>query len=291
MKELKKFRKKNKKIVKEKVKPASKLINVIVILVAIIFLSPIVICFLMAFKTPMETAENLFALPESLNFENFSKAIEVTNFFVSLKNSIIVTVGSVILIVFCSALSGYIITRNRHKIFYRLVELTMLAGMMIPFQIVLIPIYRIMHNLGLLNTRIGAIILICGCAVPYATFLYSGFVRTIPSELEEAAIIDGCNMYQMYWRIIFPLLKPITATVAALEMLWTWNEFNVSLIVLQSKEVRTIPMQQFYFFGQHVSNMNAAFAAATLSLIPVVVFFLMMQKYIAGGLTDGAVKG
>lgn len=268
------------------------LVSLLTICVALLFLSPLYICFTQAFKTKMETAENILSLPRHLQFDNFANAIETTNFFVSFKNSIIVTVVSVLFIVICSSLAGFVIARhNTRQKFYRGVELLLLAGLTIPFQIVLIPIYKTMRNLNLLNTYMGAIILIVGNAVPYATFLYVGFIRTVPRELDEAASIDGCNMYVMFRKIIFPILKPITATVASLEMLWIWNEFNVSLIVLQEKALRTIPMQQFYFFGQHVSNMNAAFAAATLSMIPVFLFFLVSQKYMVSGMTAGAVKG
>lgn len=267
-------------------------VSLLTILAALVFLSPLYICVVQGFKTPLETAESILSLPSRINLENFSDAIKTTNFFVSLRNSIIVTVISVLIIIFCSSLAGFVIARNntRQK-FYRGIELLLLAGLTIPFQIVLIPVYKTMMSLSLLNTFAGAIMLIVGNSVPYATFLYVGFVKTIPRELDEAATIDGCNMFTMFRKVIFPVLKPITATVASLEMLWTWNEFNVSLIVLQKKSLRTIPMQQFYFFGQHVSNMNGAFAAATLSMIPVFLFFLVTQKYIAGGITEGAVKG
>lgn len=267
-------------------------LSLITILTALLFLSPLYICITQAFKTPLETAESILDLPSSFYLENFLGAIRKTNFFVSLKNSVIVTVSSVVIIVICASMAGFVIARNsRRQKRYRMLELLLLAGMTIPFQIVLIPVYKMMLSLSLLNTYTGAVILIVGNSVPYATFLYVGFVKTIPREMDEASIIDGCNMFQMFGKVIFPVLKPITATVASLEMLWVWNEFNVSLIVLQKKDLRTIPMQQFYFFGQHVSDMNGAFAAAVLSLIPVLLFFIVAQKYIAEGMTSGAVKG
>lgn len=170
-------------------------------------------------------------------------------------------------------------------------DILLMSGMMVSFQFIMIPAYRMLKNLGFLNTYAGAVIFMVGTSVSYATFLYAGFVKTLPITLEEAAMIDGCGPFKTFWVIVFPLMKPITATVTALEMLWMWNEFNIALIVLQKKEMRTIPMQQFYFFGQHISNMNQAFAAATISLIPVVVFFFLTQKSIAGGITAGSVKG
>ena len=188
-------------------------------------------------------------------------------------------------------MGGYIICRRSRNRFYKLMDTVLMSGMMISFQMIMIPVYKMMKDLQLMNTYAGGVILMVGVSVSYATFLYVGFTKTIPVELEEAAMLDGCGRYRAFWSVVFPLMKPITSTVAALHMLWMWNEFNVGLIVFQKKEMRTIPMQQFYFFGQHVSNMNAAFAAACLSLIPVVIFFFITQNSIAGGMTAGSVKG
>lgn len=267
------------------------LISLVTIALAAAFLSPLYVVVVNAFKTPMETAESVLGLPKALHWENFAKAIEVTNFWVSLKNSVIVTVSSVVLIILCASMAGYVICRNSKKRVYRALDILLMSGMMISFQFIMIPAYRMLKNMGLLNTYAGAVIFMVGTSVSYATFLYAGFVKTLPIALEEAAMIDGCGPFKTFWLIVFPLMKPITSTVAALEMLWMWNEFNIALIVLQKKEMRTIPMQQFYFFGQHVSNMNQAFAAATVSLIPVIVFFFLTQKNIAGGITAGSVKG
>lgn len=275
----------------KKGKIVSEIISLITILAALLFLAPLYIVVVNAFKSPLETAKSILALPTSLHFENFTKAIEVTNFWVTLRNSTIVTISSVLLIVLCSAMGGYIICRKNRSRFYKFMDKALMSGMMISFQMIMIPVYKMMKELNLMNTYTGGVILMVGISVSYATFLYVGFTKTIPVELEEAAMLDGCGRYGAFWKIVFPLMKPITSTVAALHMLWMWNEFNVGLIIFQKKEMRTIPMQQFYFFGQHVSNMNAAFAAACLSLVPVVIFFFITQKSIAGGMTAGSVKG
>lgn len=267
------------------------LVSLITILLALLFLAPLYIVIVNAFKTQVETARSILALPASLNWSNFAMAVEKTNFFVTLRNSTIITVISVALITLTSAMGGYVICRNYRKRFYRFLDKFLMAGMMISFQMIMIPVYKMLKGWSLMNSFPGAILIMVGISVSYATFLNVGFVKTIPKELEEAALIDGCSKWTTFWKIVFPLMKPITATVAALHMLWMWNEFSVSLIVLQKKEVRTIAMQQYYFFGQHISNYNAAFAAACLSLIPVIVFFFLAQKNLAGGMTDGAVKG
>lgn len=267
------------------------LISVITILAALLFLAPLYIVVVNAFKTQVETARSILALPAALNWSNFSTAVEKTNFFVTLRNSTIITLISVVLITLTSAMGGYVICRNYQRRFYHFLDKFLMAGMMISFQMIMIPVYKMLKSWSLLNTFAGAILIMVGTSVSYATFLNVGFVKTIPKELEEAALIDGCSKWGTFWRIVFPLMKPITTTVAALHMLWMWNEFSVSLIVLQKKEIRTIAMQQYYFFGQHISNYNAAFAAACLSLIPVIAFFFLAQKNLAGGMTDGAVKG
>lgn len=272
-------------------KVGSVLLTVLTLIGVIIFLAPFYTCIITSVKTPLETAESVLAFPRYIQWSNFTKAAEVTNFFQSFMNSMITTPLSVFLIVVCSSMAGYIISRNIQKRIYRYSEMVFLAAMMVPFQVIMIPVYRIIKALSLINTLQGAIILMVGTSIPYSTFLYIGFIKTVPRELEEAAIIDGCGLYRTFWQIVFPLLKPITACVATLHVLWMWNEFSIALIVLQRKAVRTIPMQQFFFFGQYTANINAAFASAVLSMIPVLIFFVAAQKFIVQGLTAGAIKG
>lgn len=120
--------------------------------------------------------------------------------------------------------------------------------------------------------------------------MYVGFVKSIPRELEEAAMIDGCGAFKIFFRIVFPLLKPITVTVATLHVLWLWNDFNISMILLQKEEVRTLTVKQYYFFGEHTSNYGVAFAASILCMIPILLFFIATQKYMIEGISAGAVK-
>ena len=134
------------------------------------------------------------------------------------------------------------------------------------------------------------ILMLVGTSIAYASFLYVGFVKSIPREIEESAYIDGCSEMKSFWLITFPLLKPISATVASLHVMWLWNDFNISVILLQKEAVRTITIKQFYFFGQYTADYGMAFAAAILSMIPVVLCFVFMQKYIVNGITVGAVK-
>lgn len=260
-------------------------------IMALVYVFPFLVSILLAFKDKKETAQNVLALPQRLHWENFANAIEKANILHSMKNSVIVTAVSVILVLIVASMAGYAIGRQYHKKGYRLYEMILTAAMMIPFQTLMIPLYKMFRGMGLLNTLPGVILLIAGTNMPFAVMMFIGFVRTIPIELDEAAMLEGCGKFKTFYKIIVPILKPITVTVAVLDALWAWNEFNVSLLVLQKNEVKTIPMQQYVFFGEHSADYNMAFAAAVISMIPIVLFFIIMQKHIVEGMTAGAVKG
>jgi len=256
-----------------------------------IFLSPFFICILMAVKSKQETSKGILSLPERIHWENFTSAIEKARILLSMKNSILITVCSVIIIVLVAATAAYAIGRRYHNKFYRFYETLLVSSMMLPFQVIMVPVYRMYKELNLLNTRTGAVIMISGLAVAYSTVMMIGFVRGIPLELEEAAQIEGAGRFRIFFSIIFPLLKPILATVATLQFLGVWNEFNVSILLLQKEAIKTIPMQQYVFFGAYGADYNTAFAAAVITMIPVIVIFLILQKQVVAGMTAGAVKG
>jgi raffinose/stachyose/melibiose transport system permease protein len=256
-----------------------------------LFLFPIYIALLTSFKTPLEIAQSKLSLPRQLYVENYLSGLTETNFLNSIKNSAIITFSSVVLIVIVSSMSGYTIARNGKK--NRSIgwmEKVYLASLMIPFQILMIPVYKIFKSLGMLNSLAGVILFEVGYSTAYATFLYVGFIKAIPKELEEAALLDGCNPYQVFGKIVFPLLTPITSTVAALHMMWIWNDFNISLILLQKDAVRTLTVKQYYFFGEFSSDYGMALAASLICMVPVLLFFLFMQRYLVEGISAGAIK-
>lgn len=257
----------------------------------VIFIWPFFICLLMSVKSKQETSQGILSLPEMIHWENFSAAMEKANILVSMKNSIIITLFSVVIIVLVASTAAYAIGRQYNKRFYRFYETLLVSSMMLPFQVIMIPVYRMYKGMNLLNTRSGAIIMIAGLAIAYSTIMMIGFVRAIPLELEEAAEIEGAGRFRIFFRIIFPLLKPILATVATLQFLGVWNEFNVSILLLQDEAIKTIPMQQYVFFGAYGADYNTAFAAAVITMIPVVIIFLILQKQVVAGMTAGAVKG
>lgn len=265
--------------------------RILMSLLVLFFLFPIYMAVLTAFKTKPEIAGSVLAAPKALYLGNFAEGIKKSDFFRAICNTCIVTFPSVLLIVICSSMCGYMIARNgKRTCLIRSIDKLFLASLMIPFQIIMIPVYKIFKSLSLQNNLIGMILMLTGTSIAYSSFLYVGFVKSIPLDIEEAASIDGCNRYQTFFRITFPLLKPISATVAALHVMWLWNDFNIALILLQKDGVRTLTVKQFYFFGQYTADYGVAFAVTLLSMIPVVIFFLFMQKYIVNGIAAGAVK-
>jgi len=260
-------------------------------IVTLIFLFPFLISVLMALKSKQDTAKGILTWPSHIEWSNFTQAIEKANIFASMRNSIVVTVLAVVVTLFASSMAGYAIARNYKNKHFKFYEALMIAAQMIPFQSLMIPIYKMYKQLGWMNTIPGAALLIGAMNMPFAIMMIIGFVRSLPIELEEAAELEGCNRFQIFFKIIFPLLRPVLATVTILDALWTWNEVNISILILQKNEVKTIPLQQYVFFGEHSADYNMAFAAAIISMIPIVIFFIVAQKNIIAGMTAGAVKG
>ena len=264
---------------------------ILIFLAMAVFVLPIGLAVLTSFKSKPDLAKSVIGFPETLYLKNYSEAMIRSDFVHSLRNTALVVFPSVILIVLCASMSGYAVARYaKEKRAFRALDKLYLASLMIPFQILMIPVYKIYKTLHMLNFLPGMVLMLVGTSIAYSSFLYVGFVKSIPREIEESAYMDGCSEWKSFWLITFPLLKPISATVASLHVMWLWNDFNISVILLQKEAVRTITIKQFYFFGQYTADYGMAFAAAILSMIPVVLCFVFMQKYIVNGITIGAVK-
>ncbi len=276
---------------KNKVTISNVMLMVIKLLVVIIFIAPFYISVVYAVKSPEETARTGLSFPTNICFENFTRAIEVSNFWGAMKNSIIVTVCSVLILMVVGSMGAYAIARNIKKRRYQFLYYVFLSAIMLPFQVVMMPLYMQMKDMNLLNTRIGLILAICGFQLAYNIFIYVGFIRSIPVELEEAAYIDGAGRFTTFWKIVFPLMKPILSSTLILNALTVWNDFQTSLIIAQKDSVRTIPLTQYFFFGEYNIELNMAFAAFVLAMIPIIILYLIMQKYIISGVMAGAVKG
>ena len=259
-------------------------------LFAAICLAPFYVALCYAFKSKQEFAKTKLAFPTYLDLQNFIDAFALKNYFNSMKNSAIVAVFVVALILLVCSMSAYMITRRNDTKFYNFVFYFFQMVILVPFQSIMFPLYREISQFHLLSTNRGLILCELGVYMGYYIFLYSGFVKSVPVALEEAAAIDGANRYQVFIRIVFPLLKPINMTVVVLCFLASWNDFFLPLIMVQKDSAKTLPLMQFFFFGEYTSNINLAFAAAILSLIPTVVIYFCAQKYIVEGMIAGAVK-
>ncbi|TCN24088.1 carbohydrate ABC transporter permease [Mesobacillus foraminis] len=265
------------------------IVEIIAILIGLVFLVPFYYVISNSLKTFADILTNTSALPSVLQWQNYVQAFERLDYLRVFTNSLIITVGSnVVLIIFCS-MAAYMLVRTKKKI-SNIIFMTFVAAMVIPFQSIMIPLIKTAGNLGLLNSMWGLVIMYLGFGSGMTIFLYHGFIKGIPVELEEAAIIDGCSPFGVFWRIVFPLLKPITVTVMILNSLWIWNDYLLPSLVLQDPALRTIPLATFFFFGQYTKQWELALAGLVLSIIPLVIFFFSMQKHIIKGITSGSIK-
>ncbi|MBB6284059.1 carbohydrate ABC transporter permease [Geobacillus subterraneus] len=263
--------------------------EILAIALGILFLIPFYYVFSNSFKPFAEILTNTSALPKVWQFENYVNAFEKLNYIKAFTNSLIITVASnAVLVVFCS-MAAYMLVRTKQKI-SNVIFLTFVAAMIIPFQSIMIPLIKTAKDFGLLNSIWGLVFMYLGFGSGMTIFLYHGFIKGIPLELEEAAIIDGCSRLGVFWRIVFPLLKPITVTVIILNSLWIWNDFLLPSLVLQDPELRTIPLATFFFFGQYTKQWDLALAALVMGIVPLLIFFFAMQKHIIKGITSGSIK-
>lgn len=257
--------------------------------VCVIILIPFYYLVVNTFKEPREMSASPLALPKSITFENYIKSFDNMNFMRSFSNSLLVTVVSVALIVLLGAMAAYPIARRKHKM-YKGFLMYFLIGYMVPAQTIMIPLYLLLQKVHLMN-NIAGLILVYSSWCNFAMFLYQGFFKGLPMDIEEAAMIDGCSPWKCFWRIVFPLLKPITATIVIFEVMWVWNDFLYPYLFLSSNKSFTLVMQVYKGVGQFSNDWSMMLSTMVLVLIPVVIFYLIMQKHIVAGITSGAVKG
>ena len=269
-------------------------LTILLILGCVTILFPLYMTIIIAFKSPSEMTNDIFgalSFPKSFSFDNFAEAMRVTNFWNSLKNSIIITGITIVFSIVIHSMAGYSIGRNMsRKKGFKMVYFYIVSGMFVPFAILMMPLVKQTANLGLDNMA-GVIILYTVFYMPMNVMLYSGYMKNIPMAMEEAADIDGTSAWRTYWTIIFPMMKPMHATVAVLTALGTWNDVMTPLVIMSGAENTTLPLAQLNFQTQFGTNYNLAFASYLLALVPIVIFYIICQKQIIGGVANGAVKG
>jgi raffinose/stachyose/melibiose transport system permease protein len=256
----------------------------------LVVLVPLVVLISVAVKSAPELLANPFGWPRQFLWSNFLDAWNNAALGQALGNSILITTFSIIILILCGAPAAYPLARNTGTWSNRL-YIYFVAGLIVPLQLFMIPLYREMHDLQLINTYYGAILLYVASQLPFVIFLYTGFIKTVPRELEEAALIDGASTWRTFWTIIFPLLTPVTATVAITASLSIWNDFFVPLLFLQKDEMHTLTLAIYSFVGQYNNNWTLIFASVIVSSLPLIMLFLFLQKYFIKGITGGALKG
>lgn len=267
---------------------AKKVIFVIGLVVSISYVLPFFLVFVNSFKPKDEILANPLALPVVFTWDNFAQALEKMNFFVSLGNSLIITVFSVTALILVSSMLAFYLSRTKNK-FSKVTFLILVASMIVPFQALMIPFMAIFAPFVSLNNQVALIFFYVGFGVALSTFLYHGFISNIPLELDEAAALDGASDFTIFWKIIFPMLKPVTATVAIINSLWIWNDFLLPRLVLTT-ETQTLPLSTYLFYGQYATEYGQAMAGLLLAVIPIIAFYLLLQKQFISGISAGAVK-
>ena len=254
---------------------------------------PLYLTIVIAFKQPSEMTNSIsgiLSLPSSWSLSNFREAMEVTDFWRSLSNSLLITLAAVCLSIVVQSLMGYALGRNKAKSkFYSFVYLFIVSGMFVPFAILMMPLAKQTAEMGLANW-FGVILLYVVFYMPMNVLLYSGYLVNIPMALEEAAKVDGASTWRTYWKIIFPIMRPMHATVAVLTALSVWNDVMTPLVIMAGSGQNTLPLAQLNFQSQFGTNYNLAFASYLLALIPILIFYIICQKQILNGVVNGAVK-
>lgn len=272
----------------------NRILTAILILGTVTVFFPLYMAVIIAFKKPSEMTNDVagaLAFPSSWSLDNFKEAMRVTDFWNSLGNSLLITLVTIGLAILIHSIAGYVIGRSMaHKKAFQFIYLYIVSGMFVPFAILMMPLVKQTAQMGLGN-RIGVILLYLVFYMPMNILLYTGYLKNIPETLEEAASIDGATTWQTFWKIIFPMMSPMHATVAILTALGTWNDVMTPLVIMSGTGKNTLPLAQLNFQTQFGTNYNLAFASYILALIPILIFYLLCQKQILNGVANGAVKG
>ena len=263
-------------------------LQILAVLVAVVFLLPLALVFLNAFKSQSESFAMNFDLPKVFHFENFLTVITRGKVLESLVNSLIYSVATVLLSVPLSAMAAFVTSRNRKKL-HNVIYLFLVLGLTLSVNH--IALMRIMQETYLINTRLGLSLIYTALQIPFNVFLYYGFISTVPKELDEAGTMDGCGPLRLFFKVVFPLLQPVTMTIIVLCAFNTWNDFIFPLYYMNSSDKWPITVSVYQFFGRYQVSWNLVSADVVLMSLPVIFLYILGQKYIVSGMTAGSVKG
>ena len=266
-------------------------LEIIIVIIGLLFLSPFYFVLVNSVKTLGEILVDAASMPLTYHWSNYVKVWDIIEFPKVMFNSFQITVISVAGIVLISSMTAYRLVR-RPTLFNKILFNVFVASMIIPFQSVMLQLVRVTSLLELRGNLLGIVVCYLGFGLALSVFLFHGFIKTVPLEIEEAAVVDGCTPYGVFFKIVFPLLRPIMATIIILNSLWIWNDYLLPVLVIGgNKELLTIPLAITRFFGQYTKQWDMALAGLTIGIAPIIVFFLALQKYIVEGITAGSVKG
>lgn len=258
--------------------------------ICVVFFIPFYYLLVNTFKPARDATMSPLSIPiKNFTLDLYRQALDTINFWGSFRNSLVITGVSVVIIVVIGSMAAYAIVRRRNKL-TKVLFIYFLLGFMVPAQTTLIPLFNLMSFFHLQNSVIGMIVLYSSWC-NFALFMYQGFLGGVPIDLEEAALIDGANLWQLYWKIVFPLLKPVTTTIIIFDVMWIWNDFMMPYLFISSSDNFTLIMEVYKGVGQFANNWTVMLCTMVIVLIPIVIFYLLMQKHIIGGITSGAVKG
>ena len=266
------------------------LLVLIMTAIAVIYFIPIYAIIAISLKSSREVIFTPLAFPTSFYTVNFKNAWTALNLGVVYKNSLFVALISVCVRIVFSSMASFTLAKRPNKMNNAL-YLLFLSGLMIPIYTVLVPLLRLIKNLGLINSHWGLIIVYIATGMPFSIFMLTGFIRTVPNDLIEAAIVDGCGVYRIFWRIVFPLLKPAVTTLFILDFLGIWNDFLLPMLTLTSNNLKTVTVAMYGFYGEFGSRWEMTFAGYTLAVFPIILIYMFLQKNIVNGIMVGAVKG
>jgi raffinose/stachyose/melibiose transport system permease protein len=252
-------------------------------------LIPLYFTIVTALKTPDQLTGSGLGIPERVDWQNFSDAWELTNFPRALMNSALITVGAVLLTLLTNSLVSYAIARNMHRRRFRILYYYFVSALFVPFPIIMLPVVKQTSLLNMDN-QAGLIFLYVVYGLSFNIFLYVAYIQSIPREMEEAARTDGAGTWTVFWRVIFPLLAPMNATVGILTCLWAWNDFLLPLVILSDPDSATLQLVQYVFQSQFQTNYPAAFASYLMAMAPLLIVYIFAQRWVISGVTRGAVK-
>jgi raffinose/stachyose/melibiose transport system permease protein len=262
------------------------IVEVVMILVALIFLFPLYVLLNISLKPLDEVADSPLGLPKEFSLANYREAWAEASLGSALINSTVVMLISVVLLIFIGSMAAYALARRQSRLSYGL-YLLFLLGIILPFQLALIPLYQLMRDLQLLGTYTSLIIFYTGHQLPFTVFLYTGFLRALPRDYEDAAFIDGASHFQAFRKIVFPLLRPVTGTVVILNAIFVWNDFLTPLLYVGGTPLQTLPVAIYSFVGQYVSQWGLVFAGLVIGITPILIVYFLLQRYIIRGFASG----